>query len=125
MTRIKLLLVDDEEEYVTTLAERLCLRQVDCRVAFSGEEAIAMVEEEVPDLMVVDLRLPGIGGLTVLERVKKKHPHVAVIILTGDGSRIEEEEARRMGADRYLQKPADIQRLLDMVRGLVPAPSAS
>ena len=69
MSKIKLLLVDDEEDYVKTMAERMEMRDVGSRVALSGEEALQMVEEDGPDVMVLDLRMPGINGMEVLERV--------------------------------------------------------
>jgi DNA-binding NtrC family response regulator len=116
MSKIKLLLVDDEEDYVRTMAERMEMRDVGSRVALSGEEALRMVEEDAPDVMVLDLRMPGINGMEVLERVKQEHPHVQVIILTGHGSEKEEEEARRLGAFEYLQKPADTGEILSTVR---------
>jgi DNA-binding NtrC family response regulator len=116
MSKIKLLLVDDEEAYVKTLAERMEMRDVGSRVALSGEEALAMLEDEPPDVMVLDLRMPGIDGMEVLERVKKKHPQIEVIILTGHGSDKEEKEALRLGAFEYLQKPADTSHLLKTVR---------
>jgi DNA-binding NtrC family response regulator len=116
MSKIKLLLVDDEEDYVRTMAERLDMRDVGSRVALSGEEALRMVKDDTPDVMVLDLRMPGINGLEVLERVKKEHPHVQVIILTGHGSEKEEKEARRLGAFEYLQKPADTSHILSTVR---------
>jgi DNA-binding NtrC family response regulator len=116
MSKIKLLLVDDEEDYVKTMAERMEMRDVGSRVALSGEEALQMVEEDAPDVMVLDLRMPGINGMEVLERVKQEHPHVQVIILTGHGSEREEKEARRLGAFEYLQKPADTSQLLTTVR---------
>ena len=100
MSKIKVLLVDDEEDYVQTLAERLDIRDVGSRVALSGEEALEMLAdgEEEPDVMVLDLRMPGIDGMQVLERVKKDHPQIQVIIHTGHGSEHEEREARRLGA---------------------------
>jgi DNA-binding NtrC family response regulator len=116
MRKIKLLLVDDEEDYVKTMAERLAMRDVGSRVALSGEEALQMVKDDAPDVMVLDLRMPGINGMEVLERVRKTHPHVQVIILTGHGSDREEREARRLGAYEYLQKPADTTRLLATIR---------
>ncbi len=116
MSKIKVLLVDDEEAYVRTLAERMEMRDVGSRVALSGEEALKMLEDEPPDVMVLDLRMPGIDGMEVLERVKKEHPHIEVIILTGHGSDREEKEARRLGAFEYLQKPADTAHLLKTVR---------
>ncbi|MGD8867092.1 MAG: response regulator [Gemmatimonadales bacterium] len=116
MSKIKVLLVDDEEAYVKTLAERMEMRDVGSRVALSGEEALRMLEDEPPDVMVLDLRMPGIDGMEVLERVKKTHPQIEVIILTGHGSDQEEKEARRLGAFEYLQKPADTGELLNTVR---------
>lgn len=116
MSKIKLLLVDDEEDYVRTMAERLEMRDVASRVALSGEEALQLVKEDTPDVMVLDLRMPGINGMEVLEQVKKQHPHVQVIILTGHGSEKDEQEARRLGAFEYLQKPADTNQLLRTVR---------
>jgi DNA-binding NtrC family response regulator len=119
MSKIRVLLVDDEVDYVQTLAERLDIRDVGSRVALSGEEALEMLEEgeEEPDVMVLDLRMPGIDGMQVLERVKRDHPQIQVIILTGHGSEMEEKEARRLGAFEYLSKPADTARLIETVRG--------
>jgi len=116
MRKIKLLLVDDEEDYVRTMAERMEMRDVGSRVALSGEDALRMVQEDAPDVMILDLRMPGINGMEVLERVRETHPHVQVIVLTGHGSDREEREARRLGAFEYLQKPADTVRLLATVR---------
>ena len=116
MSKMKVLLVDDEEDYVRTMAERMEMRDVGSRVALSGEEALRMVAAETPDVMVLDLRMPGIDGMEVLERVKKEHPHVEVIILTGHGSDKEEREARRLGAFEYLRKPADTGHLIGTIR---------
>ncbi len=113
---LKVLLVDDEEDYVRTMAERMELREVGSEVALNGEEALTLLGEELPDVMVLDLKMPGMGGMEVLEHVKKEHPQVQVIILTGHGSDAEEVEARRLGAFDYLQKPVDINDLMESVR---------
>jgi DNA-binding NtrC family response regulator len=113
---LKVLLVDDEEDYVRTMAERMEMRDVGSEVALTGEEALAMVEGEIPDVMVLDLKMPGMGGLEVLAQVKKSFPDLEVIILTGHGSDREEAEARRLGAFEYLQKPVDIAELMKVVR---------
>jgi DNA-binding NtrC family response regulator len=115
MSKIRVLLVDDEVDYVRTMAERLEMRDLPSRVATSGAEALEMVQAEAPDVMVLDLRMPGIDGMQVLERVKNEHPQVQVIILTGHGSEKEEKEARALGAFEYLQKPADTGQLLDTI----------
>jgi len=116
MSKIRVLLVDDEKDYVKAMAERMQMRDVSSRVALSGDEALRMIENEAPDVMVLDLRMPGIDGMEVLERVKRDHPHVQVIILTGHGSEKEEEAARRLGAFEYLQKPTDTNDVLKTVR---------
>ena len=116
MSKIKVLLVDDEEDYVRTMAERLEMRDVGSRVALSGEDALLMVEDDTPNVMVLDLRMPGINGMEVLERVKRDHPQVEVIVLTGHGSDREEQAARRLGAFEYVQKPADTSDLAGTIR---------
>ena len=116
MGEIKLLLVDDEADYVRTMAARLAARDVPSDVALSGEEALHKVASAPPDVMVLDLRMPGLNGMEVLERVKREHPHVQVIILTGHGSEQEEQEARRLGAFDYLEKPADTGQVLGVIR---------
>ena len=116
MSEIRVLLVDDEEDYVRTMAERLKLRDLESQVATSGAQALEMVRSQVPDVMVLDLRMPGIDGMEVLERVKEEHPQVQVVILTGHGSDAEEQEARALGAFEYLQKPADTAELIDTIR---------
>ncbi len=116
MSKIKLLLVDDEEDYVKTMAERMEMRDVGSRVALSGEEALQLVEEDTPDVMVLDLRMPGIDGMEVLRRVKKTYPQIEVIIMTGHGSESDEEEARKLGAFAYLSKPVDINHLMETIR---------
>jgi DNA-binding NtrC family response regulator len=117
MSKIKVLLVDDEEAYVKTLAERMEMRDVESRVALSGEDALKILDEgDPPDVMVLDLRMPGLQGMEVLERVKRDFPHIEVIILTGHGGEQEEKEAQRLGAFHYLQKPADTSLILRTVR---------
>lgn len=118
MKEIKVLLVDDEEDFVRTLAERLELRgeQLGSDIALDGETALRTVEKGIPDVMVLDLRMPGIDGLEVLKRTKEKYPHVQVIILTGHGSDKDEEEARRLGAYDYLQKPVAIDKLVESIK---------
>ncbi len=115
MEQIKILLVDDEEEFVNTLKERIQLRDLGPDVAFNGEQALKLVNDEVPDVMVLDLRMPGIDGLEVLDRVKKAYPEVQVIILTGHGTEKDEKEAKRLGAFKYLQKPVDVEKLVKTI----------
>jgi CheY-like chemotaxis protein len=107
----KILLVDDEIEFVHTLSERLKTRSIDSSVVYDGEEALSVIEEEEPDVMVLDLKMPGIDGIEVLRQVKEKHPNVEVIILTGHGSQQEKQIAEELGAFAYLEKPVKIETL--------------
>jgi len=110
--KLKILLVDDEKEFVESLSERLGLRDLKVDIAYDGEQALEAVKEEEPDFMVLDLSMPGINGMEVLRRIKKKYPDVQVVILTGHGSERDEAEAKRLGAAAYLEKPVDIEPLV-------------
>lgn len=112
---IKILLVDDEKQFVDTLAERLAMRGFTARVAYDGPQALKAVEEPT-DVIVLDLRMPGMDGFEVLRNVKKSNPQVQVIILTGHGGDAEEQTAYRMGAYNFLKKPMDIDELLGSIR---------
>ena len=112
---IKILLVDDEKQFVDTLAERLAMRGFSARVAYDGPQALKAVEEPT-DVIVLDLRMPGMDGFEVLRSVEKSNPQVQVIILTGHGGDAEEQTAYRMGAYNFLKKPMDIDELLNSIR---------
>jgi DNA-binding NtrC family response regulator len=116
MEKFKVLLVDDEEEFVKTLSERLEMRDLNSDMALNGEQALQIVTDQEPDVMVLDLKMPGIDGMEVLRRVRKAYPKVQVIILTGHGTDKDEEEAKRLGAYSYLQKPVDIDQLVKVMR---------
>ena len=116
MKEIKVLLVDDEEDFVKSLSERIKMRDLDSDVALNGEEALRLVDNEVPDVMVLDLKMPGIDGMEVLRRVKKAYPKVQVTMLTGHGSEKDEKEARRLGAFEYLEKPTSIDTLIKHIK---------
>ncbi len=112
----RLLLVDDEQEFVSTLAERLSLRGIDTAMASDGEEALQRIEEFQPDVVVLDLMMPGMSGVEVLHRIKRDHPQMRVLLLTGHGSTREGIEGMRLGADDYLMKPINIDELIEKVR---------
>jgi two-component system response regulator CpxR len=107
----KVLLVDDEKEFVLTLSERLQMRDLAPAVAYNGEEALSILKEEEPEVIVLDLKMPGIDGIEVLRKVRKEHPEVEVIILTGHGSEKDRELCMQLGAFAYLEKPVDIEEL--------------
>ena len=105
----RFLLVDDEKEFVQTLSDRLQTRDLDSVIAYDGEEALSYIEKDEPDVMVLDLKMPGVNGMDVLRKVKKERPHVEVIILTGHGSEKDKATALELGAFAYLEKPVDIE----------------
>lgn len=107
----KVLLVDDEREFVQTLSERLQMRDVGSAIAYDGESALNLVEADEPDVMILDLKMPGIDGIEVLKKVKASRPDIEVIILTGHGSEVDREICMKLGAFAYLQKPVDIEEL--------------
>lgn len=110
------LLVDDEQEYVMTLSERLQMRDIETNVVLDGEQALSFVEADEPEVMVLDLRMPGIDGIEVLRRVKRTHPEIEVIVVTGHGNEKDEQAARELGAFDYLKKPVDINVLAERMR---------
>lgn len=116
MEDIKILLVDDEEDFVNTLSERLNLRDLASETAMNGEAALQFVGDRLPDIMVLDLKMPGINGMEVLRRVKQFYPQIQVIILTGHGNDLDEAEARQIGVFDYLKKPVDIELLVERIR---------
>jgi DNA-binding response OmpR family regulator len=116
MKDIRILLVDDEEEFVRALSERLQLRDLSSRTAFSGDQAMQFVGDAAPDIMVLDLAMPGASGMDVLRLVKQRYPAIQVIMLTGHGNDLDEAEARSIGVFDWLQKPVDIEVLVDRIR---------
>jgi DNA-binding response OmpR family regulator len=118
MDATTVLLVDDEKEFVDTLAERIGIRSFCPQVAYSGEQALEMINDTVPDVMVLDLKMPGMGGVDVLARVKAAYPDVSVIILTGHGDKKDQVLVEGMGASGYFQKPVDIDLLVAKIRVL-------
>ena len=119
MTDLRVLLVDDEEEFVTTLSERLHLRGIEAQAATDGEGALALIEKDPPKVVVLDVLMPGLGGMEVLRRIKAKHPEIQVILLTGQGSSKDGIEGMCFGAFDYLVKPLDIEELIKKMRAAV------
>lgn len=116
MEQINVLLVDDEDEFVKSLSERMQMRDLETDVALNGEQALELVDKEIPDVMVLDLKMPGIDGMEVLRRVRQTYPDVQVIMLTGHGSEKDEKEARRLGAFEYFQKPTEMDKLVETIK---------
>ncbi|MCX5872211.1 MAG: response regulator [Deltaproteobacteria bacterium] len=121
----KVLLVDDEKEFVLTLAERLGMRGIQTETAFDGQSALKKLEVDQPHVMVLDLMMPGMSGLTVLERVKKLYPKMEVILLTGIGSTSEGVSGMKLGAYDYLMKPLQIEELIEKIGSAIKKGSSA
>ena len=113
---IKLLAVDDEERFLRTLTQRLSIRGFDVTAATSGDEALRVLEGQDFDLAIVDLKMPGMSGERLLELLKERHPFTEVVILTGHGSIDSAVECTRSGAYSYLQKPCELEHLLEVLK---------
>lgn len=107
----KVLLVDDEHDFVQTLSERLNTRKYGSYPVFDGQQAMELLDHETPDVMVLDLKMPGMSGVEVLTRTKEVKPEIEIIILTGHGSEEDRKTCMKLGAFAYLQKPVDISSL--------------
>jgi len=119
MEDLKVLLVDDEEDFVSTVAERLRLRGIEAQTSTDGEEALARIQADPPHVVVLDVMMPGLGGLDVLHHLKSDHPEIQVILLTGRGSTKEGIEGMRLGAADYLMKPVQIEELIEKMNQAV------
>lgn len=112
----RVLLVDDEREFVQTLSERLQLREMGSVVAYDGESALSLVKEDDPEVMIIDLKMPGIDGMEILEKVKQIQPAIEVIVLTGHGCEEDRVRCMALGAFAYLQKPVNIDLLSETLK---------
>jgi DNA-binding NtrC family response regulator len=112
----KVVLVDDEREYVETLSERLQMRDMGTDIVYDGKEALSVLDKEEPEVMVLDLKMPGIDGMEVLRHIREEHPKVEVIVMTGQGSEEDKESCMKLGAFAYLEKPVDVEVLAQIMR---------
>ncbi|BBO71854.1 hypothetical protein DSCA_57840 [Desulfosarcina alkanivorans] len=112
----KILLVDDEKKYVQTLSRRLMMRELESAVVYDGESALELAREDEPDVMILDLRMPGIDGIEVLRRVKQTHPAIEVIVLTSQGSEADKKICLELGAFAFLSKSVDIDALSKTIK---------
>jgi DNA-binding NtrC family response regulator len=112
MPKAKVLLVDDEVEFVSALAERLRLRGYDARAISRAEDALAIIRSDPPDVVLLDFKMPGMDGIEILKLIKEMHPSVEVIMVTGHGDTQSREEVMNSGAFEYIMKPIDIGELI-------------
>lgn len=121
MEKFAILLVDDKEEFVSALSNRLLLQGMEVHTATKGEDALAMLQEKTTDVVILDVVMPGMGGLETLRRIKETYPHIQVIMLTGHASTKEGIEGMRLGAFDYLMKPVDIEELIAKMKACIKA----
>jgi DNA-binding NtrC family response regulator len=112
MNALRVLIVDDEEELVSALVERLNLRGFAARGVTTGAKALEILESQEFEVVLLDVKMPGLGGLEVIRRIKGKRPALEVILLTGHGSVKSIEEGMALGAFDYLMKPVKIDNLV-------------
>ncbi len=119
---MKILLVDDEKELVSTLAERLEIRGIDAEWVTSGEEALKQAETTSFDLAILDIKIPGISGLSLKKKLQEKYPEMKFIFMTGHGSGYDFEiGSAEAGAEYYLAKPVDITILIEKIHEVLNA----
>ena len=117
MENIKLLIVDDEEEFAATLAERLELRGFSSKSASCGINALEVLKSNFsPDVVLLDLKMPDVSGFEVLIEIKEKYPSIEVIMLTGHGAATGGKDSKERGAFDYIMKPVDINELASKIK---------
>ncbi len=120
MGLMRVLLVDDEEEFVSTMAERLSMRGIDADWTTSAEEALKRLDKENYDVAVLDVKIPKISGIKLKKKMEEKSPDMKFIFLTGHGS---EEDFRagsaEAGPEYYLVKPVNIENLIEKMKDLL------
>ncbi|MBU1565177.1 MAG: response regulator [Proteobacteria bacterium] len=112
---MRVLVVDNEIEFASTLTTRLQLRKIEAASAFSGSEALAAIPLFMPDVLILDLQMPDMTGIEVLTQVKAIDPTIEVILLTGHGSFDAGITSMELGAFDYIIKPVDLTSLLEKI----------
>lgn len=115
MAKATVLLVDDEKDFTATLAERLETRGLQVDISSNGPDAIEKVRDRTYDALVLDLAMPGMDGLETMKRLLADNPDLQVILLTGRATVQKGVEAMSSGAMQFLEKPADINLLLEQI----------
>ena len=116
MENLRVLIVDDEADFLETIVMRLKRRKIDAYGVDDGKKALEIVENERFDVVVLDFLMPGIDGIETLKLLKKRKPFIEVIILTGHGSVESGLQGMQFGAFDYIMKPADLDELLEKIQ---------
>ena len=114
--KIKILLVDDEIKFLDSISKRLELKNFEVTTASDGQKAIASAEKGLFDVAVVDFQMPGMDGTQVLKTLKENHKYLEIIMLTGHATIDSAVEATKLGAFKYLEKPYDLEKLVEVIK---------
>jgi two-component system, OmpR family, response regulator len=112
MEKFSVLVVDDEEDFVETIVKRLKDKGLDAAGVSRGQEALNLLKEREFDVCILDVRMPGMDGIETLREMKKKHPSMEVVMLTGHGSVESGIQGLQLGAYNYVMKPCPFKDLL-------------
>jgi DNA-binding NtrC family response regulator len=113
MNAVKILLVDDEKPFVETMMKRLKKREIEVDAAYDGHEALEYLEKNSgTEVVILDIKMPNMDGMTALKEIKAKFPLIEVIMLTGHATVETGIEGMKMGAFDYLMKPCDMEQLI-------------
>jgi CheY-like chemotaxis protein len=112
----KVLIVDDEKDFLDIIAERIGARGMDVSTASSAEDALKLIEEESYDVVVMDFMMPALDGFKALKLMKTKQPEVQIILLTGNVLDAQRNEAKALGALDVIEKPPDLQDLIQKIK---------
>jgi DNA-binding NtrC family response regulator len=110
------ILFDDEVKFLKAVSERLSLKGFEVTTATNGDEAIDAAEKGGFDVAVVDLQMPGTDGAQVLKILRKNHKFIEIIMLTGHATVDSAVECTKLGAFKYLEKPYDFDKLVEVLR---------
>lgn len=116
MEDFRVLIVDDEPDFLETILKRLKRRKIDATGVSSGLEALNLLEKQPFDVVILDVRMPGMDGIETLKEMKKRRPLMEVIMLTGHASVEAGMQGMQLGAFDFVMKPADIDELLEKIR---------
>jgi len=112
----KVLIVDDEKDFLDIIAERILARGMDVSTATSAEDALNMVEEESFDVVILDFMMPALDGFKALKLMKAKRPDVQIIVMTGNVPEEKRMEAKALGALDVIEKPPDLKDLIQIIK---------
>jgi DNA-binding response OmpR family regulator len=120
MEHIRVLVVDDELFVGELLKEYLSIIGYEVTAVSNGEDALSSIQRSQPHIVILDIRMPGMGGMEVLKKIKDKNSAIGVIMLSAYGDPETVNEALRLGADHYLQKPMNLKHLVETLKSLHP-----